>query len=1187
MGWYGGLGGRRETPPVTLPGIAQPAPAPDPVTGMVECNWTSQYTLTTSNPADPTDWVSGVYLAKVTGLVSGKSSWIIFVVRDDSRASNLFYQLPVTTFEAYNEWGGKSLYDYNSTNAVPAVKVSFNRPYAADRWNGAGDFFDYAYSLLQFVEQQGYDVSYSSSVDTHTSPLLLLAHKGFVSVAHDEYWSWEMRQNVTAARDQGINLAFLGANDIYWQIRFEPSPITGDANRTVVGYKDSWAMDPMAANPSTYYLITNRWRDSHASLPGLPEDAVIGEMYNGEEPMSVDVVIGNTSSFIFNGSGLSPGAHLTNLVGYEADQLYFNAPVGTQQITNSPYIAADGTLNFSDITLYQAQSGATVFATGSMQWNWGLAQGVQSTSYVSPAAQQIMTNVLARLITPPTPPSVYVGLRGAATGSTSSASTQLSVGAPAALAAKDVMLAQIAARGGTSIGITAPVGWNLVRLDSQGTTIAQAIYSHVVSNPTTEPSSYAWNFSSSNNAAGAIIAYYGVSNVAAVDGSSGQGNASSTSITAPALVVPSGDTGDLLVGFFASATAAGFTLPTPTLPRWSFGASSGGVGIAASDLLLSSGGTTGNEITTATNAAPNIGAQIALLPQSAATPTPVATLSGAVTPTPSSTPIPTAISTFTPVATPIATPSPTASASTGLVSLRGVGTGSTATLSTQLTVNVPAGVQPNDLMIAQIAVRGGTGIAITPPSGWSLVRRDNSSTTTAQAVYSHLVPAAPSEPATYTWNFSGSNDAAGGIAAYFGASAAAPVDASNGQGNASSASITAPSIAVPGGDNQDRLLGLFAIANSSAVTVPPGSTAHWSFHATGGGIGVAASDLQLGSSGPTGNLIATAGTAANNAGALVALLPAQTAPTPTASAVSSAAATASGTPGATPSPTAAPTNTAMPTPTAARTGTPTVTPSTTAAPTSTATPSPTASVIITPPTPSPSAPATATATATSTATATPSPMPTLMPITLRSSLTASTSAISTQLAIGVPPGVQANDLLIAQIAVRGGGSLVITAPPAWNLVRRDNSSSSVAQAIYRHVVPNSPAEPSSYTWTFSNANDAAGGILAYVGASTVAPVDASNGQGNASSTSIAAPSTTIPALDTSDLLIGIFSIANSSNVTVPAGMVQRWSFHATGGGVGVAASELQLGSAGATGNQVATAAAAAANAGSLLALLPQ
>jgi hypothetical protein len=191
------------------------------------------------------------------------------------------------------------------------------------------------------------------------------------------------------------------------------------------------------------------------------------------------------------------------------------------------------------------------------------------------------------------------------------------------------------------------------------------------------------------------------------------------------------------------------------------------------------------------------------------------------------------------------------------------------------------------------------------------------------------------------------------------------------------------------------------------------------------------------------------------------------------------------------------------------------------------------------------------------------------------------------LAISVPTGVQTNDLLIAAIAVRGGSGLVITPPAGWTLIRRDNSTSSVAQAIYRHLVPPAPAEPSSYSWGFSNANDAAGGILAYVGASTVAPVDASNGQGNASSTTITAPSATIPANHGADLLIGLFSIANSSATTVPPGMVQRWSFHAIGGGIGAAASDQQLGGAGATGSQTATAVTAAANAGALLALTPQ
>jgi hypothetical protein len=316
---------------------------------------------------------------------------------------------------------------------------------------------------------------------------------------------------------------------------------------------------------------------------------------------------------------------------------------------------------------------------------------------------------------------------------------------------------------------------------------------------------------------------------------------------------------------------------------------------------------------------------------------------------------------------------------------------------------------------------------------------------------------------------------------------------------------------------------------------------------------VAASDTQLAASGPTTNLLATAATAANNVGALVALLPEQnTGPTPTPAATGTPAPSASLTPAPTATVTVTPRPTSTPSPKASATSTP--------SPASSATPAPTAAS---------------------------TPAPPAGTIALRAIQTASTSALSAQLAIGVPTGVQPNDLLIAEIAVRGGSALVITAPAGWTLVRRDNSSSAVAQAIYEHPVPGSPAEPASYTWSFSNANDAAGGILAYAGASSAAPVDVSNGQGNASSISITAPSITVPASHASDLMVGIFSIANSSSVSLPAGMVSRWSFHAAGGGVGVAASDQQLGAAGATGNQIATAATAAANAGALLALTPQ
>jgi len=198
--------------------------------------------------------------------------------------------------------------------------------------------------------------------------------------------------------------------------------------------------------------------------------------------------------------------------------------------------------------------------------------------------------------------------------------------------------------------------------------------------------------------------------------------------------------------------------------------------------------------------------------------------------------------------------------------LRSVGTGSTSTASSSVTVNVPAGAQPGDLMIAQIAVRGGSGQVIGAPAGWSLVRSDFSGSSIIQAIYSHV--ASSPEPTTYIWTFKGRNDAAGGIADFFGATG---VDVTKGQGNASSKSITAPGVVIPSNSNNDRLLCLFATAGGVAPATPAGTTKEWSFPAVGYGIGVAMSDIGSVLPGATSTEVATTSTAYANVGAQVAL----------------------------------------------------------------------------------------------------------------------------------------------------------------------------------------------------------------------------------------------------------------------------------------------------------------------------
>ncbi|MGH7233039.1 MAG: N,N-dimethylformamidase beta subunit family domain-containing protein [Nitrospiraceae bacterium] len=409
MGWYGGDGARLVKGGITGPGVRQPMPEPDPLTGLIECDWAESVTITTSNPEDDTDWLSGVYLAKLTGGISGKQSYIMFVVRDDERGSDYLFQSSVTTFQAYNNWGGKSLYQFN-TVGPPARKVSFNRPYApsenpqAAYGNGAADFLTgmgmqagWEYNMVRWLERNGYDVTYSTNIDTHGDPTFWKGRKAWLSVGHDEYWSWEMREHVEQARDRGVGLGFFSGNVCYWQIRLETSSVTAQPYRTMVAYKtvedDPYAIDD---DPGNDQRVTTRWREAPVNLP---EESFIGVMYESD-PVDADVIITDPGHWVLSGTGLKEGDRLPGLLGYEVDRTFGHAPPGTAVIAHSPYRFGDGT-RYADMASYTTAAGTTVFATGTIQWSWGLddfnAPRLRS-SRLSQAAEQITRNVLARLV---------------------------------------------------------------------------------------------------------------------------------------------------------------------------------------------------------------------------------------------------------------------------------------------------------------------------------------------------------------------------------------------------------------------------------------------------------------------------------------------------------------------------------------------------------------------------------------------------------------------------------------------------------------------------------------------------------------------------------------------------------------------------------------------------------------------
>lgn len=404
IGWYQGLGGRLMQHIGPLNGVPQPTCPTDATTGMIACDWLPAIIFPI-----PTSWTSGIYLARLTN-EHRFQNYIVFVVRDDSRVASLLYQQPVTTYQAYNNYPddrqtGKSLYTFNSygattvTGDVNAVKVSFDRPYAGD--GSGGGLLMWEINFVRWLEKSGYDVAYSTNVDTHTAGGRLLGYRGFLSVGHDEYWSKPMYDAVAAARDAKVNLAFFGANPIGWQARFEPSR-SGSPNRVLVCYKDA-IIDPVDDSS----LKTVYWRDPPLNRP---EQTLVGVQYTSMVPWKdgyATYIVTNSGNWVYAGTGFKDGDSVPLIVGYEADRLHGrypgpNAASGTYTLlSNSPFTSASANPEFrfdhANSSVYQAPSGAWVFASGTMSWSWAL-DSYGHINTVDGRIQRTTANILDRFV---------------------------------------------------------------------------------------------------------------------------------------------------------------------------------------------------------------------------------------------------------------------------------------------------------------------------------------------------------------------------------------------------------------------------------------------------------------------------------------------------------------------------------------------------------------------------------------------------------------------------------------------------------------------------------------------------------------------------------------------------------------------------------------------------------------------
>jgi PKD repeat protein len=394
MGYYNNMGGR------LIAGASHAGVAvsnlfgsctSDATTGKKGCaNWSVSYTIPgASLPA------SGVYIAKITDPVGGGQNTITFTVRDDARTpkAQILFEVPTATYEAYNDWGGKSLYFDSAGGADTisgdgrAVKVSFDRPHADPRRTNT--FIGTDFYMVQWLEKEGYDVSYTDDVSLSQTPAQLLGHQVDLVSGHSEYWSLEQFNGFLTARNAGVNLAAFSSNTSYWKVRYE------DNGRTLVCYKtvqgtgstgsgadgandwgpdgihgtadDALGLDGIAGTADDHpENSTTSFRDNGAPNgdpnappggrvgPDKPENQLWGNMYYGAElsagafPMQIPPTNAQSQyagDRIWRNTGIATGSTTTigtNLVGWEWDAIPTQAqylsrqPAGVKPLTNSP-----------------------------------------------------------------------------------------------------------------------------------------------------------------------------------------------------------------------------------------------------------------------------------------------------------------------------------------------------------------------------------------------------------------------------------------------------------------------------------------------------------------------------------------------------------------------------------------------------------------------------------------------------------------------------------------------------------------------------------------------------------------------------------------------------------------------------------------------------------------------------------
>jgi hypothetical protein len=304
------------------------------------CGWPAAAGVTVDR-----SWRSGYYSVSLRS--GDETADAFFVVRPGDRRRPILLVLSTTTYNAYNDWGGPSLY-------TGGTRVSFERPLARgflrkpeperrkmqprpDReatwffewaeplglsvWSGGAGWWNWERRFVVWAEREGFELDVATSHDLENHPDVLDDHALFACVGHDEYWSWGMREALDRFVDGGGNAAILSGNTCFWQIRFE------DGARSMTCFKYRADDDPVVGTPDER-RITAPWSDRRI---GWPETATTGLTFTrgGYSRYGLGVPAGTGAYTVwrpehwaFEGSGLRYGDALglaDGIVAYEVD----------------------------------------------------------------------------------------------------------------------------------------------------------------------------------------------------------------------------------------------------------------------------------------------------------------------------------------------------------------------------------------------------------------------------------------------------------------------------------------------------------------------------------------------------------------------------------------------------------------------------------------------------------------------------------------------------------------------------------------------------------------------------------------------------------------------------------------------------------------------------------------------------